>query len=135
MITILGYVRDVMNANGDRAKPMFVDEIGWPSSKGIASGGAPPDLLTTEAGQASDTAAVLPLLARYRTSLNIAGFDYYTWASQATPDGYAFTYAGLFKYVHGALLAKPAFTAFKHAALAIEHCARKGTLASSCAAP
>ncbi len=135
VITILEYVRDVMDANGDSAKPIIADELGWPSSQGRASAGAPLDLITTEAGQAIKTAAVLPLLARYRTSLDIAGFDYYTWASQAASDGYAFTYAGLFKYSRGALRAKPAFIAFTRAALRIEHCGRKGAVANVCSDP
>ncbi|MGO9790565.1 MAG: hypothetical protein ACLP8S_14055 [Solirubrobacteraceae bacterium] len=121
VITILHYVREVMDAHGDAAKPLIADEVGWPSAKGVASNGSSPGLLTTEAGQARATAAVLPLRARARASLNLASFDYYTWAGVETPGGYAFSFAGLFKYLAGRLTAKPAFAAFARAALAIEH--------------
>ncbi len=133
VITILRYVRAVMDAHGDAAKPMLADEVGFPSSHGfaIADGG----LGTTVLGQAQRTAAALPLLARYRASLNLAGFDYYTWASQEIPHESAFLFAGLLRYVAGALVKKPAFSAFAKAALAIEHCRRKGALATICAQP
>lgn len=131
VITILRYVREVMDAHGDASKPMIADEVGFPSSNGFttADGG----LGTTVLGQAQRTAAVLPLLARYRASLNVAGFDYYTWASQEIPHESAFLFAGLLRYVGGALIQKPAFSAFANAALAIEHCRRKGALATICA--
>ncbi len=135
VVTILRYVREVMDAHGDAAKPIIADELGWPSSKGLASSGASAGLLTTEAGQAANVAAVLPLLARARVSLNLAGFDYYTWAGVETRNGYAFFFSGLLRYVAGALIRKPAFAAFRQAALAIEHCRRKGSLASVCAQP
>ena len=120
VITILGYVRAVMDAHGDRSKPILATEIGWPSAQGVASVGASPTLVTTEAGQARKTAAVIPLLAHARRSLNVAGFDYYTWASQQSPDGYAFSFAGLFKDIGGRLIAKPVLAAFASAAHAIE---------------
>jgi hypothetical protein len=137
VITITRYVREVMDANHDAAKPIIVDEVGWPASKGLRGGGGA-GFGTTEAGQARNTAALLPLLASHRVSLNLAGFDYYTWAGAKLPAGAAFSefaFAGLFDYVAGALLQKPAFAAFEQAALAIEQCRRKGALATICAQP
>ncbi len=137
VITITRYVRRVMDANHDAAKPIIIDEVGWPASKGLPGGGGG-GLGTTVAGQARNTAALLPLLARDRVALNVSAFDYYTWAGAKLPPSAAFSefsFAGLFDYIDGALVQKPAFAAFAKAALAIERCRRKGTLASICAQP
>jgi hypothetical protein len=135
VITILQYVRKVMDENGDRAKPLIASELGWTSSAGNANpadGGVVAS--TTEQGQASDTAALLPMLAQDRQSLGLAGFYYYSWASTAKP-GYNFSYAGLFAYADGTLRAKPAYAAFRSGALAMEDCRVKGSVASVCAQP
>jgi arabinogalactan endo-1,4-beta-galactosidase len=133
VITILRKVRQVMNQNGDAAKPLIADEISWTSSQGYTIHNVGLDIATTEQGQARNIAALLPMLARDRTSLRLAGFYYYTWASDEIQNGLVFAYAGLLKYQDGTLSDKPAFGAFEHAALAMEHCKRVGSLAGSCA--
>jgi polysaccharide biosynthesis protein PslG len=133
VITILRYNRDAMNAAGDAAKPIVADEVGWPSGEGQTNSDAAADFNTTEQGQASNIAAVLPLLAANRRKLGLEAFYLYTWAGDETPNAYAFDFAGLFKYAGGTLTAKPAYSAFAQAALALEHCARKGALATQCA--
>ena len=132
VITILRYVRAVMDRNGDTDKPMIADEISWPSSIGERVDSVGFDIGTTEKGQAANIAAVLPMLADDRRSLNLAGFYYYTWASQPGATGLIFDYAGLLNFTGGALTEKPAFSAFEQAALAIERCRRKGPLAPEC---
>ncbi len=132
VITLLKLVRGVMNRFGDRHKPIDVTEVGWPSSLGEAAGHHPFE--TTEAGQANRIAQLLPLLASHRTSLGLLGFDYYTWAGKQSPHGYFFFYAGLFRIgSSGRLSAKPAFSAFSRAALALESCKRKSSSALHCA--
>ncbi|MGI8507490.1 MAG: hypothetical protein ACR2MK_11950 [Solirubrobacteraceae bacterium] len=132
VIEILEKVRAVMNRFGDAGKPMLATEISWPSSEGKA----PPQFgfQTTEAGQAQRLAQAMPLLARYRSKLGLAGFYWYTWMGDETPraNPYAFDYAGLLKYVYGRIVPKPALGVFKREALAIEGCRSKGSLASSC---
>ncbi len=132
VITILRYVRAVMDRNGDARKPMIADEISWPSSIGEPVDNIGFDIGTTEKGQAAKIAAVVPMLADDRRSLNLAGFYYYTWASQPGASGLLFDYAGLLSFTDGVFTEKPAFSAFEQAALAIEHCRRKGQLAPEC---
>ncbi|MBV9193834.1 MAG: hypothetical protein JO168_06775 [Solirubrobacterales bacterium] len=125
VIKILGLVRSVMNAHGDGQKPLLADEVSWPSSRGSANDHSGFSFSTTEAQQASDLSQVLPLLAANRIRLRLAGFYYYDWASVEMATGPSFSYAGLFRYVNGRFVAKPAFAAFKRAALALEHCRAK----------
>jgi hypothetical protein len=133
VLTILGYVRQVMNAAGDRRKPIIADEISWPSSLGKTTHSLGFDFATTEAGQARNIATLLPMLGRQRPSLRLAGFYYYTWAGTDDPGGIAFDFSGLLHFGHGLFTPKPAFNAFRRAALTLEHCRRKGATASVCA--
>ena len=50
------------------------------------------------------------------------------------PNAPAFNFAGLLKFVRksGKIQAKPALAAFKRGALAIEHCRKKGAVATRC---
>jgi hypothetical protein len=123
VIVILRRVRRVMNEFGYAKEPMIADEVSWPSSAGqtIETDGIP-DIQTTPAGQARDIAELLPLLAKNRKALNLSGFDYYTWAGLDDPGGDLFDFSGLFHLsAGGALTAKPAYFAFRRAALALEH--------------
>jgi hypothetical protein len=135
VITILRFVRSVMDAAGDSRKPLVADEVSWPSSLGKTVHNTGYDFATTEAGQARNIGRLLPLLARDRASLRLSGFYYYTWASQERRNGLAFDFAGLLKFASGRFLAKPALRAFKTGALALEHCRRKGATATVCLQP
>jgi hypothetical protein len=127
VITILQRVRAVMNRFGDSRKPILATEITWPSSLHKA----PPQfgVSTTERAQAQRLRAVMPLLAANRAKLGLTGFYWYTWMGDETPRSrpYGFDYAGLLKYVNGTITAKPALSAFKREALALEHCRRKAS--------
>jgi hypothetical protein len=133
VITILRNVRGVMDRAGDRRKPIIADEISWPSSEGETPHGEGFDFGTTETGQARNLAALLPMLGRYRRRLGLLGFDYYTWAGIEDRGGSSFDFSGLLRVSSGRLVAKPAFYAFRRAALALESCARKGPVATTCA--
>jgi hypothetical protein len=132
VITILDRVRAVMDRFGDAAKPILATEITWPSSEGKA----PPQfgVSTTERQQALRLAKVIPLLISRQHKLGLMGFYWYTWMGNETPGhpAYAFDYAGLLKYVNGAISAKPALAAFKRGALSLEGCRRKAS-AAACA--
>ena len=133
VITILKRIRNVMDSNGDRSKPILADEVSWPSSLGKVKGNF--DIATTEKGQAKKIGEFLPLLARYRRSLDLVGFDYYTWAGVEVRTGNAFAYSGLFRFAHGSFTAKPAFGSFRKAALSLEACRTKGPVATVCSRP
>ena len=130
VITIITRLRAVLDRHGDAAKPIDADEFGWPSSVGQT------DHLygfeTTEAGQASNVTAVLPMLARARTRLRIIGFDYHTWVGVEHHNAYTFDFSGLLRFSNGSFIAKPALDAFGRAALAIEGCRSKHSLATRC---
>lgn len=132
VITILGLARRVMTVYGDGRKPMIADEISWPSSTGKTIHNNGYDFDTTEAGQARDIAQVLPLLAANRTRLGLAAVYYYTWAGLERRNYFSFDFSGLLRYAHGKFVRKPAFYAFRHAALALERCHVKGSVANVC---
>jgi hypothetical protein len=122
VIVILRRVRRVMNQFRYPKEPIIADEVSWPSSAGQTNEtDGIPDIETTPAGQAKDIAQLLPLLARNRKALVLSGFDYYTWAGLDDPGGNLFDFSGLFHVsATGALSAKPAYYAFRRAALALE---------------
>jgi hypothetical protein len=132
VITILSYVRTVMNQAGDRGKPIFADEISWPSSLGKTAHNTGYDFATTEAGQARNLGTLLPMLVRDRARLGLAGFYYYDWLGQDRPNYLAFDFAGLLRFSDGGLQAKPAYGVFVRNALAMEGCHTKGPLATDC---
>lgn len=133
VITIMQYVRAVLKAHGGSNKTLVADEISWPSSQGVGSNPSHLDIATTEAGQATDIAAALPLLEKNRKALNLVGFDYYTWASIDDKGGNIFDFAGLYQIgSNGNTTAKPAAAAFRKAALKLEGCRSKGVVATDC---
>ena len=135
VITILERVRAVMDSFGDRSKPMFATELGWPSSQGL--GHPKLTFATTPQGQAERIAQLLPMLGSERQRLGLAGFDLYTWMGSEHRGNYAFDFSGLESfgtYTHR-VAAKPALRAFRQAALALERCAVKASVATGCARP
>jgi len=131
VITILTYVRQTMDQAGDARKPLLADEVSWPSARGQRVRDYA-DFVTTPRGQARNIATLLPRLLSQRVRLGLLGFYYYNWAGYQHRGGFAFEFSGLFGFRPGAFVAKPAFSAFRRAALAIEGCRAKGRLATSC---
>jgi hypothetical protein len=121
VISLLHHVRLVMTHNHDGGKPLIDTEVGWPAAKGKGTLGL--GVATSQAGQASKLAQVLPLLAANRRSLGLAGFYYYTWmstdeAGSASP----FNFSGLLTYsAHTHHISeKPAFATFSRAVHSLE---------------
>jgi hypothetical protein len=130
VITILQLVRDAMNRAGDTGKPIIASEVSFPSSLGKASQHF--GFETTEGGQASALRQLLPLLAAARNRLHLMGFYHYTWIGREHLHDKSFSFAGLLRLTASRLVAKPAFAAFRTAALAMEGCHIKGPLATHC---
>lgn len=131
VIRYLSYVRGTMKRFGDKAKPLLATELSWPSAVGSTT--VHFDFDTTRSGQARNLATLLPLLGRDRTSLGLAGFDWYTWMGEEFSGAPEFDFAGLLAIsTTGQVTAKPALTAFRTAALALEGCKGKGAVATSC---
>jgi hypothetical protein len=135
VITILTKVRQTMAAAGDARKPMIADEISWPSSQGQTPHNTGFDFATTPAGQARNIAAILPMLGSERVKLRLQAFYYYTWIGAEQHNGLAFDFAGLLRLTSGKVSEKPAFKAFRQAALALERCRQRGTVATRCLKP
>lgn len=116
-LKIVELVRKVLNAHRNRQIPIQVGEIGWTSSQGRT-----PRFFaaTTPAGQARDAATMLPLFATARRKLNISGVFWYSWLSPDKSRIEPFDYAGLRTLKAGKPVAKPAFSAFRRAALRLE---------------
>ncbi len=132
VITILRHVRKVMDKFGDTAKPMIADEVSWPSSAGHVPHNGLFGVGTTQAGQARRLSQLLPLLVQNRRKLRLISFDWYTWAAVEPKHGATFDYSGLLRIVNGSFVAKPAYGAFRRAALGMEGCKRKGSAANIC---
>ncbi len=130
VILFMRFVRRAMGRFGDRTKPLLASELSWPSAKGHTK--ATSDFITTEAGQARNIAALLPLIGRQRQSLHLIGFYWYTWMGQEDPNTGPFNYAGLLAFHDGTVTPKPALAAFRTAVLALEGCKRKGAVATRC---
>jgi hypothetical protein len=130
VITILQRVRDAMDQAGDPNKPILATEVSWPSSVGKSSQNF--GFETTEAGQASRLSSLLPMLAADRRKLRLIGFYHYTWVGREHRGDKSFSFAGLFRFTNNKLVAKPAYQAFRRAALAIEGCRVKGPVATRC---
>ena len=121
--------RGVMNAHGDRRKQIVVSELSWPSAQGATR--LRYGFEVTERAQASRIAQVLPLLARLRRTLGIAGVYWYTWLSPPLGSAQPFDYAGLRRQSAAGAVNKPALAAWRRAARALEGCA-KAALATRC---
>jgi hypothetical protein len=112
-----------MNRLGDPRKPLVFTEMSWPTARGQSF--VHFDWDTTPAGQARNIAAVLPMLAAQRRAL---GMD--DGVKGALSD---FAFAGLTHYkLGGQITDKPGLAAFKRAALRIERCRAKGSVATRC---
>jgi hypothetical protein len=128
--TILRRARRAMDRHGDRRKRLLVTEFGWPSAKGKAKGFG---IETTERGQARRAAAALSLLARERRRLGLAAIYWHDWINTDRGPGSIWAYSGLRRTeTDGSVSSKPALRSFRRAALRLEDCRRKGSLATRC---
>jgi hypothetical protein len=133
VITFLDLVRNVMARHGD-ARTLLVTETGWNPSLGRASDDY--CCQTTVRGQIRNVKALLPLLGANRRRLNLLGFYYYTWVTQAYTGAPSFDFAGLFDYTsNDRIVANPVFDTFRRGVLKLEDCRRKGKTATRCATP
>ena len=71
-------------------------------------------------------------LARQQRSLHLLAFYHYNWVSANRRGMKSFDFGGLFKLAGWRFVAKPAYQAFRRAALAMEGCRVKGSLATQC---
>ncbi|MFL5822930.1 MAG: hypothetical protein ACJ764_05755 [Solirubrobacteraceae bacterium] len=134
VIANLTKFREVMDTHGDRHKPLLATELGWPSALGKTS--LDFGINTTEQGQAKKLSALLPLLAKNRHRLRLAGFYYYTWLTADPRNASPFAYSGLLRFhkANSRISTKPAYFAFRRAALKLEGCNRGRSKHHACRA-
>jgi hypothetical protein len=120
VIRILERIRKVMRRHGDRRKPLYATEVGWPSSVGVVK--SLYGFETTPAGQASRLAKLIPLLGRNRRALRLRAFYVYSWIGQEGPGRDEFNFSGLRKTDANldGVQSKPALAAFARVAHALE---------------
>ena len=130
VLTFMHLMRRAMNRFKDNRKPLMATEVSWPSAQGKSSDRF--DFDTTEAGQARNIAAVMPMLAAQRAQLVLSAIYIFTWVGPEGHRSEAFAYAGLLRYSNGSVTAKPALASFRRQALALELCRDKGSSATKC---
>jgi hypothetical protein len=130
VILYMRFMRNAMMHGGDGHKPLLATEVSWPSAKGKSLQTF--DFDTTEAGQAHNIGALLPMIGANYKRLGLAGFYYYTWMGDEGDRSLAFNFAGLLRFRRGKVSIKPALGAFRKGVLALEHCKSKGSVATSC---
>ena len=114
-VRVARMVRRVMRQHGDGAVPLFVTELGWPSSVGKVSTTYP--IATTESGQAERLLGAFRLFHEARRQLRLERVYWYTWIGRDSSTTSAFDYSGLLHlWPTGAIIAKPAFEAFRRVA-------------------
>ena len=132
VILYMRLTRRAMDRFKDNRKPMIASELSWTSAKGNTPTRF--DWDTTQKGQARNIASLLPMLGADRKQLGLIGFYYYTWIGLEQHDAPDFSFAGLEGLnSSGSVFSKPALGAFRHAALALEKCKVKGSMATRCA--
>jgi hypothetical protein len=130
VIHYMQFMRRAMNRDGAKDKPLLATEVSWPSAVGQTKGF---DFDTTEAGQARNLKALLPMIAADYQQLGLSGFDWYTWMGAETRNASTpFDFSGLFAFADGDVRAKPVLKVFRAGALKLEGCRSKGPLATDC---
>lgn len=120
VLTILRYVRRVLQQEHATRLPLLVTETGWASSVASAKRTAP-GIQTTEAGQASNLAAEYPLLVAHRAELNLQAIFWYTWIGPEPSTDYL-DYSGLLRLTpSGGVETKPALSAYSATVQRLEH--------------
>lgn len=114
VMKILRLSRGVMRDHGDKRKPLLVTELSWPSAKGKTK--QQYGFEVSEKGQALKLKQAVREIARDRRKLGITALFWSTWMSYDRDPTYSFDYAGLRRFKHGKIVAKPAFYAFRKVA-------------------
>jgi hypothetical protein len=131
VITILGYIRQVMNQNGDKQKPIVATEVGWPAPQGKSQKQFGFDTTPKEA--ATRLSQLMPLMVKDRQQLGLGGYYYYTWLSNYQKGSVSpFNFAGLLRLHGKRICAEQTFSVFHRLAASEEGRTAGGSTPKSC---
>jgi hypothetical protein len=118
----LSLMQWAMRKSHNAKKPLIVSEYGWVS----ALHKIPPLKFNVVSSkqQAERVRQALSLFASVRRQYHIESAYWYTWLS-SDRGSYYFSYAGLRTVRGSTVVAKPAYSAFRHTALGLEGCKKK----------
>lgn len=111
VVKVLYRVRRVMARHGDRDRPLWVTEVGWPAATRrlrVRYG-----LETNTRGQVLRLRGILPALYRRRAALRLQRVYWESWATRHREVTNPFDYAGLRVVSGGRVRPTPAFGAFR----------------------
>jgi hypothetical protein len=108
----------VMRRHHDGAKPVWLTEITWPSSRGHTNTNFGYEV--SERAQAHKLADAFRTFAAVRRQLRIERVYWYTWISSDQSRIYPFDWSGLSTLRGSTVRRKPALAAFRRTALALE---------------
>ena len=118
--------RRIMRKRGDRRKPLWATEIGWPAAEGrIKVRREQQTLVTHDHGMASRLRRVYGALVKRRRKVQyrVTRVFWYTWTSRYR-GGDIFDYAGLGSFAGGEFDSKLALTTYRRSARRWQGCAK-----------
>jgi hypothetical protein len=121
-VEIVRRFRRAMNANGDRATPIYVTEVGASASLSMFRSPGHEHFQTTNTGLARLIAPTYRALAGVRRRYGVERVYWYTWASPYEATTGVFGYAGLNAFDRVRVKPMPALTAYRRMARAYEGC-------------
>lgn len=121
-VEIVRRFRRAMDANGDRAKPIYVTEVGASASLSAFRSPGHEHFQTTDTGLARHVAPTYRALAGVRRRFRIERVYWYTWASPYETTSGVFGYAGLNAFDGVRVKPMPALAAYRRMAQAYEGC-------------
>jgi hypothetical protein len=116
--------RQVMDAAGDRQKPIWATEVSWPAAKDRL-GEDVGFIEVDDRGMARNLTRFYGAAARERKRLRLERVFWYTWASGYEPGRDRFEYSGLVTYTEdGRTQRRPALRAFARSARRLQGCVK-----------
>jgi hypothetical protein len=120
-LEVLRRTRRVMDAAGDRRKPIWATEVSWPAGKGRQEEG--PDFVNIgDRGMARYLARFFAEAARRAKALRLQRVFWYTWASGYELGDELWEYSGLVRFADGQTERRPALRAFTRSARRLQGC-------------
>jgi hypothetical protein len=119
---VLRRFRRVLDAAGDREKPLWLTEVSWPAALGRAKHKS--DFSVGDRTMAEHLATLYEVAARRADRLRLQRVFWYTWASSYVEGKEVFEYAGLLSFDDGETRPRPALRAYVRSARRLQGCVK-----------